>query len=302
VTRLSKFVPKHSPSTAEDVDALTAFIATYRGILCLTGAGISTESGIPDYRSEDVGLYATSNHKPTQFQDFVKYPSYRKAYWARSFIGWPRNSALQPNAAHLELKRWQDDGTIGHIVTQNVDGLHTKAGSAPLTELHGTNWTVKCIKCQNHREHRNDFQKRLAASNPEFTAAVNERLGVGKEVVRPDGDVDLPRELVKSFVVPSCPCGDGGIMMTDVVFFGDNVPKERVDAVKSEVAKASALLVVGSSLYVFSGYRFILQAKELGKRIAVVNIGPTRADHLVDLKVEARASDVLAKINCSLYS
>jgi len=302
VIRLSKFVPKHSPSTAEDVDALTAFIATYRGILCLTGAGISTESGIPDYRSEDVGLYATSNHKPTQFQDFVKYPSYRKAYWARSFIGWPRNSALQPNAAHLELKRWQDDGAIGHIVTQNVDGLHTKAGSAPLTELHGTNWTVKCIKCQKYREHRNDFQTRLASSNPEFAAAVQDCLGVGKEVIRPDGDVDLPRDLVQSFAVPPCPvCPDGGTVMPDIVFFGDNVPKDRVDAVRSQLSKASALLVVGSSLYVFSGYRFILQAKELGKRIAVVNIGPTRADHLVDLKVEARASDVLAKINSTLY-
>ena len=213
----------------------------------------------------------------------------RQSYWARNYVGWPRWSSVKPNEAHRELYLWERAGILDHIVTQNVDQLHYKAGCADVTELHGTNSLVVCMSC-SYSVPRLAFQKVLAEANPTFMQeAANE--------IRPDGDVELPLEAVQNFVVPKCPKCQIGILKPYVVFFGDSVPVSRVERVREFVRNNEALLIVGSSLYVFSGYRFILQAKELGKPVAIINIGETRADHLADLKVSGKASEVLRGLN-----
>ena len=178
-------------------------------------------------------------------------------------------------------------GKLGCLVTQNVDQLHYKAGSRKVVELHGTNSTVTCMSC-TFTQPRLQLQRVLEKLNPSMIAK--------SDIIRPDGDVELTADEVSRFQVPDCPKCGVGILKPNVVFFGDNVPQDRVANVRKEVGKSDAMLVVGSSLFVYSGYRFVTQAKELGIPIAVLNIGQTRADKLVDLKIEARAGDVLPKI------
>jgi len=286
----SNFVPSHKETQMEDINRLSEFLDPVNRLTVLTGAGISTESGIPDYRSEGVGLYATSTKRPVQHKVFMDNVKARQSYWARNFIGWPRWSSFQPNSAHLQLANWERSGRVTSLVTQNVDQLHYKAGSRSVIELHGTSSVVTCMSCK-YSTPRISFQRRLEEVNPYMVDRTIQ------DNIRPDGDVELSDQEVNSFVVPSCPKCDTGILKPYIVFFGDNVPKPRVDQVKKELSQSDGLLVVGSSLYVFSGYRFILQAKELGIPIAVLNIGQTRADHIVDLKIEAKAGDVLPKIS-----
>jgi len=283
------FVPQHKETQERDIELLQEFLNPSKRLLVLTGAGISTESGIPDYRSEGVGLYATSSKRPIQHKTFMESLKARQSYWARNFVGWPRWSSTRPNSAHLTLAAWERKGRLRHVVTQNVDQLHYKAGCKNVVELHGTNSLVKCMTC-SFSIPRMTFQRRLEELNPTMETLASEQM------MKPDGDVELSPEEVANFRVPNCPKCDTGILKPYVVFFGDNVPKPRVEFVRKQVEESDALLVVGSSLFVFSGYRFVTQARDLGIPIAVVNIGPTRADAIVDLKIEAKAGDVLPKI------
>ncbi|KAK7874220.1 hypothetical protein R5R35_006262 [Gryllus longicercus] len=280
------FAPKHKPVTSEDITLMKIFLSSNSKILVLTGAGISTESGIPDYRSEGVGLYAQSTSRPIQFQDFVKSPRLRKRYWARNYVGWPRFSSIVPNVTHFALRRLESEMRLSSIVTQNVDELHRKAGCKNVVELHGSAYRVICLHCR-YEVHRHLFQETLNKLNPSIS--------IVSQSVRPDGDVDLPQDFVEQFVVPNCPdCS--GILKPDIVFFGDNVPRERVDFVKNLVNTSDALLVLGSSLFVFSGYRFILQAAELEKQIAIVNIGETRGDKHAHLKIDKKCGEIFSNL------
>lgn len=314
------YVPKHSPASRTDIDVFKCFINTHQNILVVTGAGISTESGIPDYRSEEVGLYARSQNRPVKYQDFIKLPHIRKRYWARNFVGWPRFSKVEPNLTHLTLAKLENEhNKILGIVTQNVDNLHYKAGSENVVELHGSAYRIKCLSCK-FQTSRHEFQTILEKLNPDMRETSN--------FIRPDGDVELSdvsvqifcsfcihffpqiiiqhlkinyiyfflQEQVQKFNMPFCN-NCSGILKPDIVFFGDNVPKSRVQEVEELVKQCDAVLVLGSSLSVFSSYRIILQSHQLQKYIFIVNIGQTRADELASLKMSVKCSDVFGALS-----
>jgi NAD-dependent SIR2 family protein deacetylase len=262
------------------MSALREFIQAHPRLAVLTGAGVSTGSGIPDYRDEQG---AWKRARPVEFRPFMTDPKVRQRYWSRSTVGWPIISRAQPNAAHHALARFEDLGLVQLVITQNVDGLHSAAGSRNVIDLHGRLETVRCMSC-SHIVPRAELQQRLLASNPTW-AKIEGR-------VAPDGDVDIEGRDYSEFTVPDCPeCG--GILKPDVVFFGETVPRERVDRAFDGVANADALLVVGSSLMVYSGFRFAEAAAAAGKPIAAVNLGRTRADHLLALKISEPADQVL---------
>ncbi|XP_015920074.1 NAD-dependent protein deacylase Sirt4 [Parasteatoda tepidariorum] len=281
-----KYVPKHDSCNSESISLLQNFINNHKSLFVLTGAGVSTESGLPDYRSKDVGLYDRSSHRPVQYKDFISNCEVRKRYWARNFAGWKTFSSVQPNSVHLSLAEWEKNNLIHCLVTQNVDRLHHKAGSKNVIELHGTSYLVKCLNCPNLFS-RHSFQSLLLSLNPSFQ--------VEEVEIRPDADVELNSELINSFNVPDCEkCG--GILKPDVVFFGENVRKEKVFNVRQQLELSNAVIVLGSSLQVYSGYRFLSAASELKKKICIVNIGPTRADEIADLKLSVRCGDIVPKI------
>ncbi|KAK7480065.1 hypothetical protein BaRGS_00028702 [Batillaria attramentaria] len=281
------FVPRCGEPSDDDIIQLQDFVNRSRRLFVLTGAGLSTESGIPDYRSEGVGLYATSKNRPVQYIDFLKSAVIRQRYWARNYVGWPRFSSFQPNEAHKTLSYWEHVGLVHWIVTQNVDALHYKARSLRVTELHGSAHRVVCLSC-HHKTHRTEMQERIRQLNPVWHAQSQE--------MAPDGDVSLTQEQVEGFKVPECSrCG--GILKPEIVFFGDNVPRPTVAFVLERLAESDAVLVAGSSLEVYSGYRFVNKAHEQGKPIAIINIGNTRADKFADLKISARCGHVLQQIH-----
>ena len=257
----------------------TALVELLHGtrIAVLTGAGISTESGIPDYRG--AGTRARARN-PIQHRAFVTDPATRRRYWARAAIGWERFSTAVPNEGHLALAELERRGVVLGVVTQNVDRLHQRAGSTRVIELHGALASVRCLGCDALTA-REDIQTRILSANPGLS---------GEAALAPDGDAEV--EATEGFVVPDC-LRCGGVLKPDVVFFGDNVPRARVEAAFACVDAADVLLVVGSSLAVFSGYRFVLRAKERGQPIALVNLGGSRADGIVDVRVEGRAGEVL---------
>jgi NAD-dependent SIR2 family protein deacetylase len=268
-----------SDPTAASTQRLADLLRGRRTVV-LSGAGISTESGIPDYRGVDrTGPPPT----PVTYQQFVRDAHVRQRYWARSTLGWPAMRSREPNAGHRAVARLEHAGHVTGVITQNVDGLHEAAGSHDVVELHGTLATVVCLNC-GAREDRGALQARLESLNPGFA---------GRTVtILPDGDAAIPDEWIEAFVVAACTvCG--GVLKTDVVFFGENVPKERAVAASDMVASAAALLVVGSSLEARSGLRLVLAAVQDGKPIAVVNRGPTRADEVATLRIEARLGEVL---------
>ncbi|XP_037825105.1 NAD-dependent protein deacylase Sirt4 [Lucilia sericata] len=281
-----QYVPQHQPVVEEEVKKLQDFLMDKPNIVVLTGAGISTESGIPDYRSAGVGLYARTNHKPIQHMEFVKSAAVRRRYWARNFVGWPNFSSTEPNATHHALARFEREARLQCVVTQNVDRLHSKAGSKNVVELHGSGYVVKCLNC-DYRIDRHEFQTILNTLNPEFKDA--------PDMIRPDGDVEIPQEYIDNFRIPPCPQCDGHLK-PEIVFFGDNVPKVRVNRIAEMIYSGDGLLVLGSSLLVFSGYRMVLQTKDLNLPVAIVNIGETRADHLADIKLSAKCGDVIPKL------
>jgi NAD-dependent SIR2 family protein deacetylase len=263
---------------------LRDFIERHRRLFVLTGAGCSTDSGIPDYRDHE-GEWKRA--QPVQFQPFMNDEHTRKRYWARSLIGWRYFSRAKPNRAHLALAQLEREGHVGLLVTQNVDCLHEAAGSSNVVDLHGRLDAVRCMSCEQ-RERRDEFQLRLLASNPSW-AQLDAREA-------PDGDADLEGRDFTSFNVPPCHyCG--GILKPDVVFFGESVPRDRVDRAMRGVQDADAMLVVGSSLMVYSGYRFAQAAADAGKPIAAVNLGRTRADHLLALKVSQSCAEALSALS-----
>jgi NAD+-dependent protein deacetylase sirtuin 4 len=243
-------------------------------VAVLTGAGCSTESGIPDYRGPGTRDRARN---PIQHRAFVSDPIARARYWARSAVGWSRFRNVEPNAAHRALASMELTG----LITQNVDRLHHRAGSRDVIELHGALAEVRCLACES-REDRDALQARILELNPGFVVSDAE--------LAPDGDSEL--DAVQNFRVPPC-LACGGVLKPDVVFFGDNVPRPRVEAAFALADAADVLLVVGSSLTVFSGYRFVLRAAERGQKIAIVNLGETRGDPHAHVRVDARAGEVL---------
>ena len=251
-------------------------------LLALTGAGCSTESGIPDYR----GAGRPPRTRPSiQHREFVDRVEDRRRYWARSLLGWPRLAAARPNDAHRALAELEGAGVVRGLITQNVDGLHAAAGSRAVVELHGALARVRCLHCPATLA-RDELQHRLLSANPEFARRAHD------VAVAPDGDAELPDEILADFAVVPCDVCDG-VLMPDVVFFGGSVPRPVLDAAWDVFDRAEALLVVGSSLTVFSGYRFVRRAAERGMPIAIVNHGPTRGDPHATLLVDARAGHAL---------
>lgn len=270
------------PGPAPDAEALERLcdVLRARRAVALTGAGCSTESGIPDYRG--AGRPAEPR-APIQHDAFVRRPEVRQRYWARATLGWPRIARARPNAAHLALAALEQAGRVSGVITQNVDGLHGAAGSRRVVELHGALARVTCLACGG-REGRDELQARLLAANPGWLARA--------AAAAPDGDAELPAEAVAGFRVPAC-LACGGVLKPDVVLFGGSVSGETLVAACALVDGAEALLVVGSSLAVYSGWRFARRAHDRGVPVAVVNLGPTRADGIAATRLGARAGEVL---------
>jgi len=260
-----------------------------KAVAALTGAGLSTESGIPDYRSPEA---LARPRRPIHGPEFVRSEAVRKRYWARSALGWERMRLARPNAGHLALATLEQAGMIAGIVTQNVDRLHQAAGSRRVTELHGALAEVACLGC-GMIEDRDAVQVRILAYNPGWiTQAV---------AAAPDGDAEIAGDGALAFAVPSCVRCDG-VLKPRVVFFGDNVPRATVDEAFAAVEVAELLLVVGSSLAVFSGYRFLKHAIQRGIPIAIVNRGPVRGEEHAVVKIEASAGATLDALATALVS
>lgn len=265
--------------TQPTVDELAELLREHPCVV-LSGAGCSTESGIPDYRGPDGSL---KGRQPMRFQEFMSAPEKRIRYWARSMIGWPRFSSSRPNAAHHALAVLERAGFVRGIITQNVDGLHQAAGSRAVVDLHGRLDEVVCMECGDVTA-RDDVQDRLELLNPHFEASASRYIA--------DGDAELAPGAEEGFRVPDCACC-GGILKPHVVFFGENVPKERLARTWDVFARGELLLVVGSSLTVFSGRRFVLRAVKERKPVAIANRGPTREDEAAVCRVDARLGTVL---------
>lgn len=259
---------------------LEDFISAHRRLFVLTGAGCSTGSGIPDYRDEQGAWKRTP---PVTYQAFVGDGITRRRYWARSLVGWPRIAQAQPNAAHRALAALEAQGRCSQLLTQNVDGLHQAAGSRAVIDLHGRLDAVVCLGC-GASSSRADVQRRLAEANPAWAG-----LAAG---AAPDGDADLEDRDFATFQVPACDAC-GGMLKPDVVFFGENVPRARVDAAMAGLAQADGMLVVGSSLMVYSGLRFVHAAVRAQIPVAAVNLGRTRADDLLRFRMAAPCGDAL---------
>lgn len=252
------------PPGTTDLEPVADVLST-GSVLVLSGAGISTESGIPDYRGEGGSL---GRHTPMTYQDFIGSAQARRRYWARSHLGWRTFRRAQHNAGHRAVAAFGRHGLLSGVITQNVDGLHQAAGSKGVVELHGSLDRILCLSCGAFSP-RHELARRLAAANAGF-----EPVAAG---INPDGDADLTDEQVGDFhVLPCTICG--GILKPDVVFFGEAVPPQRVEHCRNLVREAASLLVLGSSLTVMSGLRFVRQAAQAGKPVLIVNRDPTRGD------------------------
>ena len=250
------------------------------GVLVLSGAGISTGSGIPDYRGPN-GAYSRG-HQPMTYQDFLRSEGARRRDWARSHVGWTTFSRAQPNAAHAALAEMEQIGIVDAVITQNVDGLHQSAGSSRVIDLHGRLNRVICLNCGAVQD-RMEVHERLVEFNPDFSTHV--------ERINPDGDYEIPNEQLVDFEIVSClECQ--GILKPDVVYFGESVPVERVGSAFELVDSSSTLLVLGSSLMVYSGRRFVEHAHKNGKTVVIINQGETRCDHIADIRLDADVVDV----------
>lgn len=276
-----ELVPRLAPASTEQLHALTE-LCRGRRLVALTGAGCSTESGIPDYRGHGTRERARN---PIRFAAYVGDPSARARYWARSAVGWPKISASRPNAAHAALARLQRDGALTGLITQNVDRLHQAAGSEPVVELHGALAEVRCLRC-NTIESRRSVQARLRELNPRWAFDEDVELA-------PDGDAELePRAVFRVADCQAC----GGLLKPNVVFFGEQVSQAVVDRAYGLVDRAEVLLVLGSSLAVFSGLRFVRRAAKAGTPVVIVNGGPTRGDALATVTICARLGEVLPRL------
>lgn len=279
-------VPPHSKLSPPDLIKLKDFINKYQRLFILCGAGVSTESGIKDYRSENVGLFATTKHRPVNYVDFLKSSQVRQRYWARNTTAWPIFKSFDPNITHCYLATLEHTDKLHWLVTQNVDNLHHKAGSRRLTELHGTVFSVICLKC-HIKLSRDEVQDQIHHLNPGWSAV--------PEGFAPDADVFVSEEAVRAFKTPHCErCG--GVLKPDVVFFGDNVPRNRVEFISHRVAESSAMMVVGSSVETYSALRHVREGKEMNLPLLILNIGPTRADPLADVIINARSGDAFSSL------
>lgn len=267
------------PESLAAIASLAEFVRRHPSLFILTGAGISTASGIPDYRDAD-GEWKQS--PPVQFAAFMAEHATRQRYWARSLLGWRRFGAAQPAAAHRALARLEHLGHIAQLCTQNVDGLHQAAGARNVIDLHGRLDVVRCMQC-GHSRQRADMQVQLEALNPGWVSL--------DAPARADGDAEVAGDFA-GFVVPDCPTCSG-ILKPDVVFFGERVPGERVVAAMHAAHRADAMLVIGSSLMVYSGFRFVQAAAGQGKPVVAINLGRTRADALLHRKIEMDCNAVL---------
>jgi NAD-dependent SIR2 family protein deacetylase len=283
--RVARTVPEGTRASPHNLhmdglQPLITFARRHPRLLVITGAGCSTAAGIPDYRDENG---AWKRQEPMRYQLFVGDTLARQRYWARSMLGWRTMAGALPTAAHHALAQLERAGRINLLVTQNVDGLHQAAGSQAVVDLHGRIDTVCCLGCGT-RSPRRALQEELMVRNPDWLAFDARSL--------PDGDADLDGLDFAAFDVPDCPdCS--GLLKPDVVFFGESVPRERVAAVREALAQADAVLVAGSSLMVYSGYRFVEEAVAADKPVAALNRGRTRADPLLALKVEEEVGKVL---------
>jgi NAD-dependent SIR2 family protein deacetylase len=282
---VSSFLAAGPDPTPAYVDQRAASVLAERPLVVLTGAGVSTDSGIPDYRGPGKPPRA-----PMTYQEFVSGPAAQQRYWARAHVGWARMGGASPNAGHRALAALERRGRVDHLITQNVDGLHEAAGSRQVCALHGRISEVVCLSCRVVRG-RERVQSRLGELNPDWIARH------AASTMRPDGDVEI--DATAGFRVPACDCG--GVLKPHVVFFGENVPKDRVErcyaAVDALRSNDGALLVLGSSLTVMSGLRFVRRAAKLGVPVVIVNRGATRGDELADVKVEAGTSQFLVGLS-----
>ena len=254
------------------------------GVVVLSGAGLSTESGIPDYRGATGA--AARTYTPMTYQTFVGDELGRRRYWARSHLGWQKMAKAQPNAGHHAVAKLESAGLVAGVITQNVDGLHTLAGSRSVIDLHGRLDRVICLSCARTFA-RADVHELLTAANPSWEATIT--------AINPDGDVEFTGNSFDDFVVVNCPrCN--GLLKPDVVYFGENVPVDRVALAYDWVANAKALLVLGSSLYVFSGRRFVMRAAQDAIPVAIVNEGSTKCDELASVRIHAPLGATLSDL------
>jgi NAD-dependent SIR2 family protein deacetylase len=273
-----------SADLGDVADALHAFVHAGPGLVVLSGAGMSTDSGIPDYRGP-----GSVPRSPMTYQHFVSGPRAQQRYWARAYVGWSRMWHAEPNDGHRALAALEHAGVVDIVVTQNVDGLHHDAGSARVVDLHGRIDEVVCLACRDVTP-RAALQERLHAANPGFVLE-------GDVMAAPDGDADL--DDTAGFHVVGCERCDGPLK-PNVVFFGENVERATVDRCFAAVESARALLVLGSSLTVHSGLRFVRRAHRHGIPVAIVNRGTTRADALADLRVDAGCTETLTGLAAAL--
>ncbi|MFE0172063.1 NAD-dependent protein deacetylase [Streptomyces sp. NPDC059002] len=282
-------LPPASSDPSAVVDAVRA-----GGVVVLSGAGLSTESGIPDYRGEHGSL--RRNHVPMTFQEFTGSEHARRRYWARSQLGWRAMIRARPNTGHRAVATLAGAGLVTGVITQNVDGLQQAAGAGDVVELHGSLSRVVCLDC-GRVSARSELDGRLREANPGFEAVAGRHRAAR---VNPDGDVELADEAVREFRVVTCAACGTGVLKPDVVFFGENVPPERVAACRDLVQEAATLLVLGSSLTVMSGLRFVRQAAQAGIPVLIVNQGPTRGDRWaarrIDLPLGRMLTEVVARV------
>jgi NAD-dependent SIR2 family protein deacetylase len=276
--------------TAEDELADISAMLVRREVAVLTGAGLSTDSGIPDYRGVTGSL---RRHTPMTYQDFVATAAGRQRYWARSYLGWRTIVGAQPNTGHFAVAALEAAGYVSGVITQNVDGLHRAAGSADAIELHGGLDRVICLSC-GALSTREDLDERLHAANPGF----RDRAESGR--INPDGDVELDDTLVAGFRIASCTDCGTGILKPDVVFFGENVPRPRVQQCYDLIDRSRALLVLGSSLTVMSGLRFVRHAAKAYKPVAIINQGQTRGDAQAAVRANRPLGPALSRLAAEL--
>ena len=272
-------------TTAPDRAAYGRLVELLRGgnVTVLTGAGLSTESGIPDYRGSD----GKRRVMPMTYGEFVASPANRQRYWARSFVGWRRFAGAGPNDGHRAVADLQRLGLVRAIITQNVDGLHQSAGARDVLELHGNLNRARCLNC-GETTLRAELDRRLREGNPSFEAIAGE--------IRPDGDVALSEEVVAGFHAPRCLVCQSDLVKPDVVFFGESVPKLLVEQCFSQVEASAGLVVLGSSLQVMSGYRFVRRAAANGMAVAIVTRGSSRGDEQATIRLDAPLGVTLSRI------
>lgn len=271
------------------LDDITALLAA-GNVAVLTGAGISTESGIPDYRGPSGATLR--KHAPMTYQVFVGDSVARRRYWARGYLGWHQFAGAPPNDGHRALTALETSGAVEGVITQNVDGLHQQAGTKRVIDLHGRLDRVICLDCQTI-EPRASVHERISKANTDWSAVVT--------AINPDGDVDIAEEYLDSFTIVDCMSCDG-TLKPDVVYFGENVPAKRVDDSYALVDASKALLVLGSSLHVFSGRRFVMRAAKDGKPVAIVNQGPTKGDEFARIRLDAPLGQTLRSLASVLVS